>query len=80
VGLKTADTEDAGRRTVVWESDHPVGFFNVVAGRWDVKRGAGTAVFYHPGHPYNVDEILGCLDASRKYYSQWFFPYPWKER
>ncbi len=79
VGIKTADTEDAGRRTVVWESDHPVSFFNVVAGRWDVKRGAGTAVFYHPGHPYNVDEILGCLDASRKYFSQWFFAYPWKE-
>jgi len=79
VGIKTADTEDAGRRTVVWESDHPVSFFNVVAGRWDVKRGAGTAVFYHPGHAYNVDEILGCLDASRKYYSQWFFAYPWKE-
>jgi len=79
VGIKTADTEDAGRRTVVWESDHPVSFFNVVAGRWDVKRGAGTAVFYHPGHPYNVDEILGCLDSSRKYYSQWFLAYPWKE-
>ena len=79
VGVKTGETEDAGRRTVVWESDHPVSFFNVVAGRWDVKRGAGTAVFYHPGHPYNVDEILGCLDASRKYYSEWFFPYPWKE-
>ena len=79
VGIKTADTEDLGRRTVVWESDHPVSFFNVVAGRWNVKRGADTAVFYHPGHSYNVDEILGCLDASRKYYSQWFFPYPWKE-
>jgi hypothetical protein len=44
-----------------------------------VKRGAGTAVYYHPGHPYNVDEILSCLDASRECYSEWFFPYPWKE-
>ncbi len=51
VGIKTTDQVDAGRRTVVWESDHPVSFFNVVAGRWDVKHGAGTAVFYHPGHP-----------------------------
>jgi ABC-2 type transport system permease protein len=79
VGIKTAETEMGGRRTVVWESDHPVSFFNVVGGRWDVKRGEGIAVFYHPGHPYNVDEILGCLGASRKYYSKWFFPYPWKE-
>ena len=64
---------------MVWESDHPVSFFNVVAGRWDVKRGDGTAVFYHPGHPYNVDEMLESLDAARKYFSEWFYPYPWKE-
>ena len=38
----------------------------------------GRPVFYHPGHPYNVEEILERLDASRKYYSEWFFPYPWK--
>ena len=38
-----------GRRTVVWESDHPVSFFNVVAGRWQVERGEGTAVYYHSG-------------------------------
>ena len=79
VGIKTEETESNGRRTVVWESDHPVSFFNVVAGRWNVKRGEGTAVYYDPRHPYNVDEILGCLDSARKYYSEWFFPYPWKE-
>ena len=49
VGIKTADTEDAGRRTVVWESDHPVSFFNVVAGRWDVHRGAGDRGLLSPG-------------------------------
>ena len=32
-----------------------------------------------PGHRYNVDEIRECLDAARRYYSEWFFPYPWKE-
>ena len=39
VGTKTADTVKDGRRTVVWESDHPVSFFNVIAGRWQVERG-----------------------------------------
>ena len=58
VGTKTEDTVKDGRRTVVWESDHPVSFFNVVAGRWTVKRGEGTAVYYHPGHPYNIAEML----------------------
>ncbi len=58
VGVKTEETVNGNRRTVVWESDHPVSFYNIVAGRWNAKQGAGTEVYYHPGHPYNVDEIL----------------------
>ena len=38
---------------------------NVIAGRWDVRRKDGTAVFFHPGHPYNVDRILETLVAAR---------------
>ena len=41
-------------------------FFNVVAGRWAVERGEGTAVFYHPGHPYNIAEMREALDAARQ--------------
>jgi ABC-2 type transport system permease protein len=68
-----------GRRTVEWRSDHPVRFFNVVAGQWAERRGTGTVVYYHPAHTYNIDEISEALDASRKYYSEWFAPYPWQE-
>jgi ABC-type transport system involved in multi-copper enzyme maturation permease subunit len=79
VGTKVEETVHGDRRTATWQSDHPVCFFNVVAGRWDVRRGEGTAVFHHPGHPYNVDEMLRSLDAARKYFSAWFYPYPWRE-
>jgi hypothetical protein len=79
VGTKVEESITSARRSVVWESDHPVSFFNVVGGRWEVKQGDGTAVFFHCGHPYNVDELIQGLDASRKYFSEWFFPYPWKE-
>ena len=79
VGTMTADTVNDGRRTVVWESDQPVKFFNVVAGRWQVERGDGTAVYYHPAHPYNIREIRESLDAARRYFSEWFHPFPWKE-
>ncbi len=79
VGTKTADTVTAGRRTVVWESDHPVSFFNVIAGRWNVKRGEGTAVFYDPAHPYNISELREALDGARRFYSEWFYRYPWNE-
>ncbi|WP_165226755.1 ABC transporter permease/M1 family aminopeptidase [Aquisphaera insulae] len=79
VGTQVADEVRDGRRTTTWESDQPVSFFNVVAGRWDVDRGEGTAVFHHPPHAYNVAEMLASLDAARKYYSEWFYPFPWKE-
>jgi ABC-type transport system involved in multi-copper enzyme maturation permease subunit len=79
VGVLESESEHDGRRTVVWKSDHPVRLLNVVAGRWKVRRGEGTAVYYHPGHDYNLEEIGTALDAARKYYSEWFYPYPWKE-
>ncbi|HKI18766.1 MAG TPA: M1 family aminopeptidase, partial [Isosphaeraceae bacterium] len=79
VGTKTAETTEGGRRTVVWESDHPVSFFNVVAGRWQVEHGQGTAVYYHSAHPYNIAEIREALDAARRHYSEWFYEYPWQE-
>ena len=76
VGTKLEDSVKDGRRTVVWESDHPVNFFNVIAGRWKVKRGEGTAVYYDCAHPYNVDEMLEALDAARRHFSEWFYPFP----
>jgi len=79
VGTLASDTVENGIRTSVWVSDHPVNFFNVVAGKWDVKRGKGTAIYYHPGHAYNIDEMLECLDGARQHFSEWFYPYPWNE-
>ena len=79
VGEKISDSTSGGRRTVVWKSDHPVMAFNVVAGRWQVRRGTGTALYYYDGHPYNVKEMSEALDAARKYYSAWFGDFPWKE-
>jgi hypothetical protein len=79
VGEKTSEVVKNGKRTVVWDSDHAVMAFNVVAGRWAVKRGQGTALFYHAAHSYNVAEMSEALDAARKYYGEWFGDFPWKE-
>jgi hypothetical protein len=79
VGSIASDEVSDGRRTTVWESDKPVNFFNVVAGRWAERKGNGTAVYYHPRHAYNVDEMVETLDAARRYYSEWFYPFPWRE-
>ena len=79
VGVLTSDEVEGDLRTVVWESDHPMTFFNVVAARWEKHQGESTAIFYHPGHPYNVGEMSEALEAARRYYSEWFHPYPWRE-
>ncbi|HKI06394.1 MAG TPA: ABC transporter permease [Thermoanaerobaculia bacterium] len=79
VGTLVSQKVEGGRRTAVWKSDYPVRLFNVVGGRWAVRRGHGTAIFYHPEHAYNIDEMIGALDASRRWYSEWFRPFPWRE-
>ena len=38
----------------------------------------GTAIYHHPEHAYNIDEMIEALDAARRYYSEWFYPLPWK--
>jgi hypothetical protein len=79
IGTLKSEAVADGKRTVVWESDHPVHFLNVIAGRWAVKRGNGTVIYYHPEHDYNLDEMVSALDNARRYYSEWFYPYPWSE-
>jgi len=36
-------------------------------------------VFHHPTHTYNLDEMVAALDGARRYYSEWFHPFPWQE-
>jgi ABC-2 type transport system permease protein len=79
VGVLESDTVKDGRRTVVWRSDQPVRFFNIVAGKWAVRRGHDTAIYYHGTHTYNLDEMAAALDGMRLAGSEWFYPYPWKE-
>jgi ABC-2 type transport system permease protein len=77
-GEKVGETVKAGRRVSEWRTDHPVRIFNLVAGRWAVRTRDGVAVYYDPRHPYNVDEMLDALAGARRWYGEWFAPYPWK--
>ncbi|MFT7484205.1 MAG: ABC-2 type transport system permease protein, partial [Candidatus Paceibacteria bacterium] len=80
VGVLKEESVENGKRTVLWETDSPVRFFNVVCGRWVEAVGKeGTSIFHHPEHTYNIPEMLEALDGSRKFYSEWFYPYPWEE-
>jgi ABC-2 type transport system permease protein len=79
VGVCTSNTVKDGWRTQVWETDHPVKILNIVCGKFAVKQGEHSTVYYHAGHDYNLDEMSATLDASRRWYSEWFTPYPWRE-
>ena len=79
VGVCVSDSVREGWRTQVWETDHPAKLLNIVCGRWDRKEGADTEIYYYPGHKYNVDEMSTALDGARRWYSEWFLPFPWKE-
>ncbi len=79
-GSMAANEVKAGRRTMLWVTDYPVRVFNLTFGRWKQRRGSqGTVVNYHPGHTHNLDSMIEAMDGARRYYSEWFYPYPWKE-
>ncbi|HZI89819.1 MAG TPA: hypothetical protein VFD83_05140, partial [Candidatus Polarisedimenticolia bacterium] len=78
-GVCTSNTVKDGLRTQVWETDHPIKILNVVAGKWQVKQGHGTTIYYSKAHPYDIDQMSSTLDAARRWYSEWFLPYPWRE-
>lgn len=79
IGVLESESVADHKRTVVWKSDQPVRFFNIVAGKWAVHHGKDTTIYYHPGHGYNIAEMSEALDAARVYFSEWFYPYPWRE-
>ncbi len=79
IGVLESDTVKDGIRTSIWKTDKKVRLFNVVAGKWEERKGDGAVVYYHPEHTYNLDELMAGLEGARKYYSKWFHEYPWKE-
>ena len=78
-GVLERETAGDGRRTFTYVTDRPVHLFNVVAGRWAERRGEGVTIYHHPTHTYNLDGMMQALSGSRRWYSEWFGPYPWRE-
>jgi ABC-2 type transport system permease protein len=83
-GRKVSDLTNGGRRTARFVSVAPVvNFFSVQSGRYlerhRLHRGKDLAVYYHPGHAWNVDRMLDALEASMDYYEREFGPYPFTE-
>ncbi|HLL30959.1 MAG TPA: M1 family aminopeptidase [Allosphingosinicella sp.] len=79
-GKKVSDRVGGGRRTARFVSDAPIlAFFSIQSARYAEKhrnhRGIDLAVYYHPGHEWNVDRMLDALAGAMDYYQANFGPY-----
>jgi len=79
-GYTVSDTTSGGRRTVHFKPDAPINhFFSIQSGRYEVRRdswnGVDLAVYFHPGHDYNVGRMIEGMKASLALFSEQFSPY-----
>ena len=74
---ESTETIANGRQRVVWQTEHPVRFFNIVGGPLKAAPGRQTTVYFDPRTPHNVPSMVRGLDAARRLYGEWFAPYPW---
>lgn len=80
-GKKVSDLIRGGRRVARFVSNTPVrDYFSVHSSRYAEKhrqhRGIDLAVYYHPGHAWNVDRMLDRLQASLDRYEAVYGLYP----
>jgi len=82
------------RRTVHFRSDAPINqFFSIQSGRYDIRRATwhapaqggqaahdvDLAVYYAPGHEFNVDRMLAAMDESLALFNTEFSPYQFRQ-
>ena len=91
----TGVTKDRdARRTVRFKSDAPINqFFSIQSGRYDIRRtvwhapaqggqpahDVDLAVYYEPGHEFNVDRMLAAMQESLALFSKEFSPYQFRQ-
>ena len=83
-GQAVSDTVRDRRRTVHFKPDAPINhFFSIQSARYEVQRDkAGAvdlAVYYHPGHEYNVRRMLAAMKAALALFEAEFSPYQFKQ-
>ncbi len=87
-GTTVSDTVSKGRRTVHFKPDAPINhFFSIQSARYGVKRDKAVlanqmvdlAVYYQPGHEYNVQRMLDGMKASLLLFNEQFSPYQFKQ-
>jgi aminopeptidase N len=83
-GYTISDTTANGRRTVHVKPDAPINhFFSIQSARYEIRhdrwQNVDLAVYFHPGHDYNVDRMLKAMKASLALFSEQFSPYQFRQ-
>ncbi|MEE8147405.1 MAG: M1 family aminopeptidase, partial [Longimicrobiales bacterium] len=79
-GYLLDEREENGRRYFHYKMDAPIlGFWAYLSARWEVRRDrwndVDIAVYYHPGHEYNIDRMIYAVKRSLDYFTEAFGPY-----
>ncbi|MGI4871788.1 MAG: M1 family aminopeptidase [Janthinobacterium lividum] len=80
-GSLLKEWQQHGRRYFHYRLAAPVlNFYAITSARYQVRRerqhGVDLEIYYHPGHPYNLDRMMRSMRASVAYYSGQFGAYP----
>ena len=73
-----------GRNYFSYKMDQPmVNFYSISSGRYEVKKaqhnGVAIEVYYHKGHPWNVERMVESVKDSIDYFTAAFGPYQHKQ-
>ena len=79
-GALQREWTDKGRRYFQYRSLSPIPkFLAFLSARYAVRHGSvnGTAIdiYYHPGHPYNIDRMMTAVKKTLQYMTEQFSPY-----
>lgn len=83
-GTTVAESVKDGRRSVRFRPEAPINhFFSIQSARYAVQRDTlgdiDLAVYFHPGHEYNVPRMLKAMKASLALFGEQFSPYQFKQ-
>jgi hypothetical protein len=83
-GYRVFDQVADGRHVSRFRTEAPINnFFSIQSARYAVKqvtyKGLDLAVYYYPGHPWNVDRMIHAMEAGLDYDQANFSPYQFRQ-
>jgi aminopeptidase N len=83
-GYRIADRVLGGRHVSRFKTEAPINnFFSIQSARYAVRqvpyKGLDLAVYYYPGHPWNVDRMIHAMEAGLDYDQANFSPYQFRQ-